>query len=202
MSPGATRPIRSLTPAEEKRFFAKTERDTATGCLNWTGAGSGHGIGYGHFGIDRRIHLAHRVAWVMVNGAIPEGCEPDHLCRNTRCVEPEHLELVTYRVNGWRAAGHRWSEMYQDITRRILAHPQEAVSRNVAAELLGIHKDTIRKAIRGGELVEEPVGTHNAWEPAALITCQALAVFVFRRALEDAGVPVLDALIAQAKQAA
>ncbi|SIF34742.1 Uncharacterised protein [Mycobacteroides abscessus subsp. abscessus] len=92
--------------------------------------------------------------------------------------------------------------MYQDITRRILAHPQEAVSRNVAAELLGIHKDTIRKAIRGGELVEEPVGTHNAWEPAALITCQALAVFVFRRALEDAGVPVLDALIAQAKQAA
>lgn len=202
MSPGPVRATRSLKPVEVARFYAKTERDTATGCLNWTGAGSGHGAGYGHFGIDRKIHLAHRIAWMLQNGPIPEGCEPDHTCRNTRCVEPSHLELTTGRVNLWRAQGHVWSEMFQDAIRRVVTHPQEMVSRNVAAELVGIHKDTIRKAIRAGELEESPVGVHNAWEPAALIHRSDLVAFVFNRAVEDSGLPVLEALIAQQKQGA
>lgn len=201
MSPGPVRAIRLLTPVERKRFFAKTERDATSGCLVWTGAGAGHGIGYGHFGIDRKIHLAHRIAWVMTNGPIPEGYEPDHTCRNTRCVETDHLELTTGRVNGWRAHGIVWSERYQDAIRRIVAHPQTPVSRNITAELLGVHKDTVRKAIREGELVEIPVGVHAAWEPAALISSQDLINFVIGRALEDAGLPVLKAIVSQLESA-
>ena len=198
MSPSPHRPIRPLNPAERKRFFAKTQRDVGTGCLVWTGAGAGNGDGYGHFGIDRKIHLAHRVAWVMVNGDIPSGIEPDHLCGSTRCVEPSHMELTTGRANLWRAHGIRWSERYQGDIRRVLSHPSPSMSRNVAASLLNVHKDTIRVAIRAGELRETPVAVHNAWEPAALISRDDLACFVLRRAYEDAGLPVLEALIAQA----
>lgn len=202
MSPGPIRAIRALTPSERRRFFSKTQRDIVTGCLNWTGAVSGNGIGYGHFGLDRRTHLAHRIAWVIANGVIPEGVEPDHLCRNSLCVEVTHLELATARVNLWRAHGHSWTERLQPTLLRILNHPQVSVSRNVAAELLGIHKDTVRSAINSGELTEAPVGVHNAWEPAALIRREDLGRFVILRAYEDAGLPVLEAYVAQQKERA
>lgn len=43
--------------------------------------------------------LAHRFAWEMVNGPIPEGLTIDHVrergCRSKLCVEVAHLEPVT-----------------------------------------------------------------------------------------------------------
>jgi hypothetical protein len=50
-----------------------------------------------------RSELAHRVAWRIAQGhEIPEGMVLDHLCRNTRCVNPTHLEPVTSRENTLR----------------------------------------------------------------------------------------------------
>jgi hypothetical protein len=59
----------------------------ATGCWEWQLACSG---GYGKIG--RRG--AHRVYYERFVGPIPKGHELDHLCRNTLCVNPEHLEPV------------------------------------------------------------------------------------------------------------
>ena len=42
---------------------------------------------------------AHRFAYELSNGAIPPGLTIDHLCGVTLCVNPEHLEAVTLRVN-------------------------------------------------------------------------------------------------------
>lgn len=43
---------------------------------------------------------AQRVAWAAVHGPIPEGrMHVDHLCRNRRCINVDHLELVTEREN-------------------------------------------------------------------------------------------------------
>ena len=55
--------------------------------------------GYGQFRRYGRQQYAHRVAWELCNGPIPEGLQIDHLCRNRRCVRPDHLELVTASVN-------------------------------------------------------------------------------------------------------
>jgi HNH endonuclease len=44
----------------------------------------------------------HRFAWELLNGPIPDGPTIDHLCRNTLCVKPAHLEVVTQQ--GQRAA--------------------------------------------------------------------------------------------------
>ncbi|MGO3650436.1 HNH endonuclease signature motif containing protein [Agrococcus casei] len=42
---------------------------------------------------------AHRFAYADSRGAIPEGLEIDHLCRNRSCVNPKHLEAVSKREN-------------------------------------------------------------------------------------------------------
>ena len=42
---------------------------------------------------------AHRFYYEREYGPIPEGLEIDHLCRNRKCVRPDHLEAVTHREN-------------------------------------------------------------------------------------------------------
>jgi len=63
---------------------------------------------YGRFGGRRadggnRMVLAHRWAYETLIGPIPDGLEPDHLCRNHPCVRPSHLEPVTHIVNMQRS---------------------------------------------------------------------------------------------------
>ena len=75
------------------------------GCHNWLGAYDHHG--YGRF-YDRKIKkavFAHRTAYELFVGPIPEGLTLDHLCRNRGCVNPRHLEPVTHQVNILRGVG-------------------------------------------------------------------------------------------------
>ncbi len=48
---------------------------------------------------------AHRWAYEQARGAIPDGMHLDHLCRNTLCVNPDHLQAVTARENLRRGVG-------------------------------------------------------------------------------------------------
>src|SRR2546426_1120746 len=79
----------------EERFWVKVEK-TPT-CWNWTG--SGNMKGYGKFEANGKLHLAHRIAYTLMKGTIPEGLTIDHLCRNRGCVNPEHLEVVSAKEN-------------------------------------------------------------------------------------------------------
>lgn len=69
------------------------------GCWIWTGAKGENG--YGQFRMDRRMVPAHRIAWLDGGrkNTIPAGYVIDHLCRNTSCVNPTHLEPVPFQVN-------------------------------------------------------------------------------------------------------
>ena len=69
----------------------------ATPCWIWTGYVMPEG--YGMFRWDGKTCLAHRVSRQVLIGPIPKGLEPDHLCRVRKCVNPEHTEPVTRRVN-------------------------------------------------------------------------------------------------------
>lgn len=73
-----------------------------SGCHEWT-AYRGNG-GYGRFYLDGRGALAHRWAYEHYRGPIPEGLQIDHLCRNRRCVNPDHLEPVTASENVLRGS--------------------------------------------------------------------------------------------------
>lgn len=82
-----------------ERFWRKvTKTDT---CWLWIGAQNSKG--YGCVGIDRRVHLSHRIAYTWLVGPIPSGLTIDHLCRNKLCVRPDHLEPVTIGENIRRA---------------------------------------------------------------------------------------------------
>ena len=67
-------------------------------CWLWIGAKNGR-EGYGYIGFKRHIVPAHRIAWMMKYGDIPDNMELDHICREHTCVNPEHLDLVTHREN-------------------------------------------------------------------------------------------------------
>ena len=71
--------------------------DSEDGCWNWTGAI--HKLGYGQFKFNGSMKRAHRVSYELVKGSIPKGLEIDHICRNRRCVYPDHLRSVTHKVN-------------------------------------------------------------------------------------------------------
>jgi hypothetical protein len=65
--------------------------------------------GYGSVGFDNKQWLAHRLSYTLIIGEIPEGLQLDHLCRNTICVRPQHLEPVTNEENMRRAVDARTS---------------------------------------------------------------------------------------------
>jgi HNH endonuclease len=68
-----------------------------SGCWLWVGSRSGK---YGLFWHNGRLIGAHRFIKVVETGqAIPKKLEPDHLCRNTWCVNPQHSEIVTRKIN-------------------------------------------------------------------------------------------------------
>lgn len=79
-----------------ERFFSKVVISRNTSCWVWTDHLE---FGYGIFSIRGTIFRAHRFAYIIYKGAIEEGLVIDHLCRNKRCVNPDHLEAVTQSLN-------------------------------------------------------------------------------------------------------
>lgn len=78
-----------------KRFWDKV--DISGDCWEWkattiTG-------GYGHFGLNGELVLAHRFSYSLVYGEIPEGMCICHHCDNPGCVRPSHLFMGTRSDN-------------------------------------------------------------------------------------------------------
>ncbi len=83
---------------DEERFWAGVDPCRTDGCMMWI---KGTSKGYGVFTLGGETIKAY---WFLA-GKAPKGLEWDHLCRNRRCVWPEHLEAVPKRVNILRGEG-------------------------------------------------------------------------------------------------
>lgn len=90
--------------SEESRFLLRIEACRTDGCWIWDRSLQGDGYGYFHR-TNGGSTYAHIVSWERVNGPVPEGMELDHLCREPRCFNPEHLEAVSHQVNVLRGVG-------------------------------------------------------------------------------------------------
>jgi hypothetical protein len=90
-----------MTPAEKttRSLEDKSTPEPNSGCWLWLASASNDG--YGHLWDFRykMVRYAHRVAYEIYRGKIPEGLTIDHLCRVRSCVNPDHLEAVPRLVN-------------------------------------------------------------------------------------------------------
>ena len=87
----------------KKKIMDKIKKKES-GCWEWIGAV--HKKKYGNYGQLRigtrgnsKLFRAHRVSYEVFVGKIGDGLEIDHLCHNTLCVNPDHLEEVTHNEN-------------------------------------------------------------------------------------------------------
>lgn len=81
-----------------ERFWAKVDKGDGTGCWNWTG--SKRHMGHGGIWFRGENWMAHRVSLILHGFDLPADMHVDHKCRNTSCVRPDHLRIVTPEVNG------------------------------------------------------------------------------------------------------
>lgn len=74
-------------------------------CWNWIGYVDPDD-GYGRLKTGGKLRRAHRLAYARWVGPLDEDEHrwiTDHICRNRRCVNPDHLRLVTYQENSLNA---------------------------------------------------------------------------------------------------
>lgn len=98
-----TEPTGPIAPTDlVERFWIKVAKGGPGECWLWTSTTGGNGK-YGQFSVNGRFMAAHRFAYELLVGPIPEGLDLDHVkargCRSTLCVNPAHLEPVTRREN-------------------------------------------------------------------------------------------------------
>jgi hypothetical protein len=93
-----------LTAKAVDRFWAKVRK--TPGCWEWTAT---KGEGYGSFALKDLngwvMVRAHVLSYRLRHGSLDYSLRLDHLCRNRACVNPDHLEQVTQRINILRGVG-------------------------------------------------------------------------------------------------
>lgn len=142
-------------PAAALRLFAVVNEG---GCWGWTGKVNADGYGAIHH--RHGLALAHRVAWEVAHGLIPDGQCVLHACDNPPCTNPAHLFLGTRadnnrdrRAKGRSAVGSRSGRarlteaLVADLRRRHAAGEFHSIS-GVARDL-GVSHGAISDAVRG-----------------------------------------------------
>ena len=111
----------------EQRFWEKVgPHDDPNACWLWQGSTvKSHNLRYGQFRDGHRMVKAHRFSYELLVGPIPEGYTLDHVkargCTSTLCMNPQHLEAVTNKVNILR--GLSPSALHAKQTHCIHGHP-------------------------------------------------------------------------------
>ena len=150
----------------EERFWATVDK-TGT-CWLWTARL--HPSGYGYFspGGSRPRVASHRWAYEQGVGPLPEGMVLSHLCRALSCVNPAHLEPITYRK---RTLQGKITAAMNARKKAMAAHPETMESRLMRAHLQVLVAD-------------------RAWRSAAeshALSCKNPASGFFHSACADAG---------------
>ena len=143
-----------------ERLAHRSVRDPRTGCILWTGCRNRYGYGYltvrcgtptgsraatgpagGGGVLKRETWLAHRAAWTVSNGPVPDGLIVCHRCDVRACINPKHLFVGSYKQNM-----ADWSAKYGKAARRPKPRPANALAAPGP-----VRADEILRVVFGGE---------------------------------------------------
>lgn len=98
-------PIPELSTENIEDFWSKVSK--SKGCWTWTDRLTEKGYGLARYTIDGKRHgiRAHRLAYSLTVGPIPDGMEIDHQCHSRACVNPAHLRTTTHKQNAENLSG-------------------------------------------------------------------------------------------------
>ncbi len=142
-----------------RRFAAKFQPEPNSGCWLWVA--SVNGDGYGHIGIGGgRVEKAHRAAWLLYRGRIPDGVQVLHRCDTPPCVNPDHLFLGSNadNIKDKVSKGRQRSAPGESNGRAVITAPQAAEirrrsargeTRTALAREFGVSLSTASRIARG-----------------------------------------------------
>lgn len=116
------------------------------------------GDGYGQFRVKGVAFLAHRLAYMLAYGPIPDGLVVRHACDNPACVNPSHLELGTHgdnakdratRGRGARGERHGNAKLTAQQVRDIRDKRAAGVKLKPLAQEYGVHISLISQIANG-----------------------------------------------------
>jgi hypothetical protein len=149
---------KARTVPVQERFRSYVGVTTSAGCILWTGCinKNGYGIISDRTASGRNI-LAHRLAWEIENGPIPDGLLILHECDNTICINIAHMRIGTHKENSEdsvsrnrQARGERSgvAVLTEAIVRAIRArHAEGGVSQGQIAREFGTIQQQVSRII-------------------------------------------------------
>jgi hypothetical protein len=148
---------RSVTELE--RFWSYVKKTES--CWEWTGPVNQYG--YGRLNSNKAHKLAHRFAWEITHGPVPDvdigrGLFVCHHCDNRKCVNPDHLFLGTIQDNNYdRVAKGRWvsgeesgmSKLTNNDIRKIRKMRSRGLSQQKIADAFGVNQTNVSSILLG-----------------------------------------------------
>lgn len=143
----------------EPRFWSKVDKRGPNDCWPWLGHTNAKG--YGTFNSGIGTHIAHRIAFILTVGPIPNKLFACHHCDNPPCCNPKHIFLGTNadnmadcarkgRTNPKRGEEAFTAKLTEAKVREIVRlYVDEKISSKKLGPMFGVHPESILGILRG-----------------------------------------------------